>query len=146
MLFCSVAARYGVITTGRTWYMCKVDDGALLISPPIAWDSQDPLLLAAVAYIMSKAWEDQDETISVFPTGQGKVTPCSVSLKCTCQTSRRLPSFLPAFGCINIYLRLMPPLAKGSLCRPGCGQPLPATLPAPCWLLPKPPVQVQDQS
>ena len=43
-------------------------------------------------------------------------------------------------------LRLMPLLVKEPLCRPCCKQPLPATLPASCWLLPKPPVQVQVQS
>ena len=71
MLFCRFTARYGVITTGRTWYFCKVDNGALHISPPIAWDSTNPPLLAAVSYIMTKAWEAKDNTISDFPTGQG---------------------------------------------------------------------------
>ena len=81
MLFCSATARYGVITTGQTWYLCKVDDGALRISPPIAWDSRDPPLLAAVSYIMSKAWEDQEKTDPEFPSGQGAAMPCSVFFK-----------------------------------------------------------------
>ena len=72
MLSCSAAACYGMITTGRTCYLCKVDGGALHMSPLIAWDSRDPPLLAAVSYIMSKAWEDQGETTPEFPSGQGK--------------------------------------------------------------------------
>ena len=87
MLFCSCAARYGVITTGRTWYFCKVEHGALLISPPIAWDSEDPPLLAAVSYSMSKAWQDRDMATPDFPIGQGEAVPCSVVLNCTCHTS-----------------------------------------------------------
>ena len=79
-----------------------------------AWDSRDPPLLAAVSYIMSKAWEDQAKTISDFPTGQVEATPRSVLLSCTCPTSRWLPSFLPAFGCINILIAPRAAAGKGT--------------------------------
>ena len=86
MLFCSCAARCGVITTGRTWYFCKVDRGALHILLPIAWDSKDPPLLAAVYYIMEQAWEDRNKDTPEFPTGQGKAMPRSVLLRCRSHT------------------------------------------------------------
>ena len=62
--------RYGVITTGRTWYLCRVDDKGLQVSQPISWDSKAPHLLAAVSFIMTRALHDRDKSKLVFTSGQ----------------------------------------------------------------------------
>eukprot|EP00891_Asterochloris_glomerata_P001797 jgi/Astpho2/1797/Aster-07557 len=38
----------------------------LQIAPPISWDSTDPPLLAALSYIMTLVWDDQDKSRLVF--------------------------------------------------------------------------------
>ena len=62
--------RYGVITTGRTCYLCRVDDQGLQVSQPISWDSEYPPLLAAVSFIMTHAMRDRDNSKLVFTSGQ----------------------------------------------------------------------------
>ena len=44
----------------------------LQIAPPISWDSTDPPLLAALSYIMTLVWDDQDKSRLVFSSGQGE--------------------------------------------------------------------------
>ena len=94
--------------------------------------------------------------------GKPRLAVCFWSARATLQGDCQA-SYQPLAASTSSW-RLMPPLVKGPLCRPCCKQPLPATLPkgplcrpcckqplpatppAPCWLLFKPPVQVQVQS
>ena len=73
--------RYGVITTGRMWYFCRVDDNGLQVSQPISWDSQAPPLLAAVSFIMTRALQDRDKSKLVSTSGQRGFMRCTVHLK-----------------------------------------------------------------